>query len=145
MLVTGGLPDADGLVTLDACIMDHLGNAGAVTYLQHIKHPISVARKVMEETPHVMLSGQGALAFALEQGFKKENLLTEESRGAWERWSKEKKPFGETNFENHDTIGMLAIDQQGKYLRSLYHQRHGLQKTRPGRRFAYNRSRHVCG
>ena len=107
----GGLPDADGIVTLDACIMDHLGNAGAVTYLQHIKHPVSVARKVMEETPHVMLSGQGALEFALEQGFKKENLLTEESIQDWERWSREKKPFGETNFENHDTIGILAIDR----------------------------------
>ncbi len=109
----GGLPDANGIVTLDACIMDHLGNAGSVTYLQHIKHPVSVARKVMEETPHVMLSGAGALTFALEQGFKKENLLTDESRQAWEKWSKEKKPFGETNFENHDTIGILAIDQQG--------------------------------
>ena len=107
----GGLPDADGIVTLDACIMDHLGNAGAVTYLQHIKHPVSVARKVMEETPHVMLSGQGALEFALEQGFKKENLLTEESIKDWKRWSQEKQPFGETNFENHDTIGILAIDR----------------------------------
>jgi len=109
----GGLPDANGIVTLDACIMDHLGNAGSVACLQHIKHPVSVARKVMEETPHVMLSGQGALDFALEQGFKKENLLTEESKKAWEQWSKEKKPFGETNFENHDTIGILAIDQAG--------------------------------
>lgn len=109
----GGLPDASGIVTLDACIMDHLGNAGSVTYLQHIKHPVSVARKVMEATPHVMLSGQGALDFALELGFKKENLLTEASRKAWEQWSREKKPFGETNFENHDTIGILAIDQAG--------------------------------
>jgi N4-(beta-N-acetylglucosaminyl)-L-asparaginase len=72
-----------------------------------------VARKVMEETPHVMLSGQGALDFALEQGYEKENLLTEESKRTWEQWSKEKKPFGETNFENHDTIGILAIDQAG--------------------------------
>ena len=110
----GGLPDANGVVTLDACIMDHLGNAGSVTYLQHIKHPISVARKVMEETPHVMLSGQGALDFALEQGFEKEDLLTEGSKKAWELWLKEKKPFGETNFENHDTIGMLAIDHNKK-------------------------------
>ena len=109
----GGLPDANGIVTLDACIMDHLGNAGSVTYLQHIKHPISVARKVMEETPHVMLSGQGALDFALEQGFKKEELLTEASKRDWKQWSKDKKDFGETNFENHDTIGILAIDKQG--------------------------------
>lgn len=109
----GGLPDESGVVTLDACIMDHQGNAGSVTFLQHIMHPISVARKVMEETPHVMLSGQGALDFALEQGFRKEKLLTEDSKKAWEAWSKQKKPFGETNFENHDTIGILAIDKQG--------------------------------
>lgn len=108
----GGLPDETGVVTLDACIMDHLGNAGSVTFLQHIKHPISVARKVMEKTPHVMLSGQGALDFALEQGFKKEELLTESSKKAWKSWLKERKPFGETNFENHDTIGILAIDDQ---------------------------------
>ena len=109
----GGLPDANGIVTLDACIMDHLGNAGSVTYLQNIKHPISVARKVMEETPHVMLSGQGALDFALEQGFQEENLLTDSSKKDWQQWAKEKKPFGETNFENHDTIGILAIDENG--------------------------------
>ncbi len=109
----GGLPDRDGKVTLDACIMDHQGNAGAVTFLQHIKHPISVARKVMEETPHVMLSGTGALEFALEQGFRKENLLTDTSKQHWQDWLKDQKPFGETNFENHDTIGILALDQQG--------------------------------
>lgn len=70
----GGLPDRDGIVTLDASIMDHLGNCGAVLALEQIKHPISVARLVMEKTPHVMLAGDGALQFALEQGFKKENL-----------------------------------------------------------------------
>jgi N4-(beta-N-acetylglucosaminyl)-L-asparaginase len=72
----GGLPDRDGRVTLDACIMDELGNCGSVAALEHILHPISVARLVMEKTPHVMLVGAGALQFALEQGFKKENLLT---------------------------------------------------------------------
>ena len=70
----GGYPDRDGNVTLDACIMDETGNCGSVSFLQHIVHPISVARKVMENTPHVMLSGEGALKFALAQGFKKENL-----------------------------------------------------------------------
>ena len=79
----GGLPDRDGKVTLDACIMDANGNAGSVTFLQGIKHPVSVARKVMEKTPHVMLSGEGALQFALEQGFEVENLLTEAARKAW--------------------------------------------------------------
>ena len=72
----GGLHDRDGRVTLDACIMDDLGNCGSVAALEHIMHPISVARLVMEKTPHVMLVGSGALQFALEQGFKKENLLT---------------------------------------------------------------------
>ncbi len=109
----GGLPDGNGNVTLDACIMDHAGNAGSVTYLQGIKHPISVARKVMEETPHVMLSGQGALEFALEHGFTEENLLTDKSEKLWKEWLKDKKPFGETNYENHDTIGILALDSSG--------------------------------
>ena len=109
----GGLPDRDGQVTLDACIMDETGNCGAVSYLQHIKNPISVARKVMDETPHVMLSGQGALDFAIEQGFKKENLLTKEAEKRWKEWLKESKYQPIVNIENHDTIGMLAIDEKG--------------------------------
>lgn len=109
----GGLPDRDGHVTLDACIMDHTGNCGAVSYLQHIKNPISVARKVMEETPHVMLSGKGALDFALEKGFEKENLLTEKAENLWKDWlvTSQYKPI--VNIENHDTIGLLAIDKKG--------------------------------
>jgi N4-(beta-N-acetylglucosaminyl)-L-asparaginase len=105
----GGLPDRDGIVTLDACIMDEFGKAGSVTFLQHIKHPISVARKVLEESPHVMISGEGALQFALSQGFEKENLLTDEARKAWEEWVKDNnyRPI------NHDTIGILAIDDNG--------------------------------
>ena len=107
----GGFPDRDGMVTLDACIMDEKGNAGSVTFLQHIMHPISVARKVMEKTPHVMLSGDGALQFALAEGFKKENLLTETARLAWEDWKKKNNyiPVGE---KNHDTIGILALDEK---------------------------------
>ena len=109
----GGLPDRDGHVTLDACIMDHTGNCGAVSYLQHIKNPISVARKVMEETPHVMLSGKGALDFALEKGFKMENLLTEKAENLWKEWlvTSQYRPI--VNIENHDTIGLLAIDEKG--------------------------------
>ena len=109
----GGLPDRDGHVTLDACIMDHTGNCGAVSYLQHIKNPISVARKIMEETPHVMLSGKGALDFALEKGFEKENLLTEKAENLWKDWlvTSQYKPI--VNIENHDTIGLLAIDKKG--------------------------------
>jgi len=106
----GGLPDRDGRVTLDACIMDEFANCGSVACLEHIVHPISVARKVMEKTPHVMLAGDGALQFALENGFKKENLLTKESEKAWKEWLKkaEYKPIA--NIENHDTIGMIALD-----------------------------------
>lgn len=109
----GGLPDRDGYVTLDACIMDHLSNCGAVAYLQHIENPISVARKVMEDTPHVMLAGDGALEFALEKGFKKTNLLTEKSKEAWEKWLTESHYKPIINSENHDTIGMLALDEAG--------------------------------
>lgn len=109
----GGLPDRDGNVTLDACIMSKDGDCGSVSFLKHIKHPISVARKVMEETPHVMLSGAGALQFALEQGFKKENILTEKARKAWEKWKKKSKYQPIINSENHDTIGMLALDKAG--------------------------------
>lgn len=109
----GGLPDRDGNVTLDACIMDHQGNAGSVCFLQNIKHPVAVARKVMEETPHVMLVGEGAKRFALAQGFAEENLLTESSKKAWEKWliSASYNPI--INVENHDTIGLICQDAQG--------------------------------
>ncbi|MEO7175892.1 MAG: isoaspartyl peptidase/L-asparaginase, partial [Saprospiraceae bacterium] len=110
----GGFPDRDGHVTLDACIMDENGNAGSVTYLENIMHPASVARKVMELTPHVMLSGKGALNFALQQGFEKQNLLTDESRAAWEAWKIKAQYEPIINIENHDTIGILALDQEGR-------------------------------
>lgn len=109
----GGLPDRDGRVTLDACIMDENGNIGSVACLEHIVHPVSVARKVMEKTPHVMLVGDGALQFALANGFKKEKLLTKESEQAWKEWLKEKKYKPIANIENHDTIGILALDANG--------------------------------
>lgn len=109
----GGLPDRDGHVTLDACIMDEKGNAGAVCFLENIMHPISVARKVMEETPHVLLAGDGALQFALSQGFKKEDLLTEKSKAAWNKWLVKSKYEPIINIENHDTISQIAIDKEG--------------------------------
>ena len=109
----GGLPDRDGNVTLDACIMDKNGNCGAVVYLQNVKHAVSVARKVMEDTPHVMLAGDGAKQFAISKGFKTENLLTEASKKAWEEWKVESEYKPIINIENHDTIGMLAIDRNG--------------------------------
>ncbi len=106
----GGAPDRDGKVTLDACIMDEKSNCGAVLCLEHIVHPISVARMVMEKTPHVMLAGDGALQFALANGFKKEKLLTPESEKAWKEWLKTAKYKPVANIENHDTIGMVALD-----------------------------------
>jgi N4-(beta-N-acetylglucosaminyl)-L-asparaginase len=109
----GGLPDRDGNVTLDACIMNKEGNYGAVVCMQNIMHPISVARKVMENTPHVILAGKGAEAFAVSEGFKREDLLTEASKKAWEEWKKTSKYKPIINIENHDTIGMLAIDKNG--------------------------------
>src|ERR1700759_506723 len=118
-----GYPDRDGHVTLDACIMDENGNCGSVAAMENIAHPISVARAVMEKTPHVMLVGDGATQFAVEQGFKKEKLLTPESEKAWKEWLKTAKYAPVMNIENeqhmpgskynHDTIGMLAIDAQG--------------------------------
>lgn len=109
----GGRPDRDGRVTLDACIMDELANIGSVACLEFIKHPISVARAVMEKTPHVMLVGDGALQFALSQGFKKENLLVEESEKEWKEWLKKSEYKPVANIENHDTIGMIALDDSG--------------------------------
>jgi N4-(beta-N-acetylglucosaminyl)-L-asparaginase len=127
----GGLPDRDGKVTLDACIMDEFYNCGSVMALEYIMHPISVARMVMEKTPHIILAGDGALQFALANGFKKENLLTASSEKAWREWLKTAKYEPVKNIENqlydktkdpmpgginnHDTIGMLAIDAAGNF------------------------------
>lgn len=109
----GGRPDRDGRVTLDACIMDEFSNIGSVACLEFIKHPIAVARAVMEKTPHVMLVGDGALQFALEQGFPKENLLVPDSEKEWKEWLKSSQYKPIVNIENHDTIGMIAMDSNG--------------------------------
>jgi N4-(beta-N-acetylglucosaminyl)-L-asparaginase len=125
-----GYPDRDGHVTLDSSIMDEHGNCGAVAAIEHIAHPISVARLVMERTPHVLLVGEGATQFAVEQGFPREELLTPESEAAWRDWLKTAKYQPAANSEvrtygheaglgqpggknNHDTIGMLALDAAG--------------------------------
>ena len=109
----GGAPDRKGNVTLDACVMDHTGNCGAVVCVSTTSHAAALARKVMEDTPHVMLAGAGAEEFAALEGFEKEDLLTETAKKAWLEWKKspEYKPI--INIENHDTIGMLAIDKKG--------------------------------
>ncbi|MEP6683625.1 MAG: N(4)-(beta-N-acetylglucosaminyl)-L-asparaginase [Parafilimonas sp.] len=125
----GGLPDRDGHVTLDACIMDENYNCGSVMCLENIVHAISVARLVMEKTPHIVLAGEGAFQFAMANGFKKENLLTPESEKAWKEWLKTSNYKPEMNIENrlydkktdpmpggkdnHDTIGMMAMDANG--------------------------------
>lgn len=109
-----GMPDREGLVTLDACIMDEKGNAGSVCFVQGIEHPVSLARLVMDKTPHVMLVGAGAELFAQSQGMvKNKSVLTDVSRKAWQDWLKEKNYKPVINIENHDTIGLLAMDQKG--------------------------------
>jgi N4-(beta-N-acetylglucosaminyl)-L-asparaginase len=110
----GGLPDRDGHVTLDACIMDESLNCGSVAFIENIMHPISVARLVMEKTPHIMLAGDGAYQFAIEQGFKKENLLTPESEKDWKEWVKDSGYKPKDVDTNHDTIGMIALDSSGR-------------------------------
>jgi N4-(beta-N-acetylglucosaminyl)-L-asparaginase len=123
----GGYPDRDGHVTLDASIMDAEANCGGVACLEDIEHAVSVARKVMEKTPHVLLVGEGALQFALAQGFRKQNLLTPAADKAWKAWLKTSKYQPAINSEvgtygrdvpidknNHDTIGILALDANGR-------------------------------
>lgn len=130
----GGYPDRDGFVTLDACIMDHHANCGAVAGLEQIKHPVSVARKVMENTPHVLLVGNGAQQFALENGFTKEpQILSEEAKKAYKEWLKKSEYNPEINIENkkqngpfapaffddgspnHDTMGLIAMDTHNNF------------------------------
>jgi len=131
----GAWPDRDGFVTLDASIMDENGNCGSVAFIERIKHPISVARRVMEKTPHVMLVGVGAQQFAVEQGFPLESgELSGDAKKAYEEWLKKSEYKPVINIENskkggggnafaplklptggfnHDTIGMVALDAQG--------------------------------
>lgn len=111
-----GRPDRDGHVTLDACIMDHDSRCGAVAFLEDIQHPIDVARAIMDRTPHVMLVGEGAQQWALENGFNKVDFdvpipVVQKEYEAWRVTSEYKTGV---NVENHDTIGMLALDAQGR-------------------------------
>lgn len=129
----GANPDRDGFVTLDACIMDEFSNCGSVAFLERIKHPVAVARRVMERTPHVMLVGSGAQQFAIAEGFPlEEQKLSPEAQKNYDNWLKKSEykppainienrqghgpfaPFKLDNGEwNHDTIGMLALDTNG--------------------------------
>lgn len=109
----GGRPDRDGKVTLDACCMDHLGNIGSVAAVENIVHVSSLARAVMEKTPHVMLVSDGALQFARELGFPEENLLVKQSEEEWIDWKKKSEYKPVVNIENHDTIGQISLDRMG--------------------------------
>ncbi len=122
----GGMPDRDGRVTLDACVMDWAGGIGAVAALEDVVHAVSVARAVMEKTPHWRLVGTGAREFAVAQGFPTQSLLTPEAEAAWRRWLETSEYAPRPNSENggwasmpggennHDTIGLLALDQAGR-------------------------------
>ena len=112
----GGRPDRDGHVTLDACIMDEQSRCGSVAFLEGIAHPISVARAVMEKTQHVMLVGEGARKFAIEQGFETAKTPLPEVKKEWKKWREENKDLfikPRINHENHDTIGLIAMDKNG--------------------------------
>ena len=107
----GGYPNAEGEVEVDAAVVDGctLGY-GAVAGLRNIATPTAVARRVMEKTDHVLLVGNGALKFARAQGFEECSMLTEQGREAWEKWKRERTG---PPADAHDTIGMIALDQQG--------------------------------
>lgn len=116
-----GYPDRDGHVTLDAILMDDRGNVGAVAALEDFMHPISVARRVMEKTPHTFLVGEGARQFAIFEGFERTKLLTPEAEAAWREWLKTAKYKPIANSENvrgsaldHDTIGIVACGPDGR-------------------------------
>ncbi len=112
----GGRPDRDGHVTLDACIMDHDSRCGAVAFLEEIIHPIDVARAIMDKTPHVMLVGKGAQQWALENGFTKASFQVPVPpvQKDYEEWRIKSEYKTGVNVENHDTIGMLALDANGR-------------------------------
>lgn len=110
-----GLPDREGVVTLDASIMKGDGSCGSVSFVRQVKHPITLARKVMEKTPHVMLSGEGARIFAVSEGMPmEEEKLSPRAQEAYAEWklNADYKPV--INVENHDTIGMIGLDARGK-------------------------------
>ena len=109
----GGAPNREGVVTLDAAVMDHHGNCGSVLGVEKVVNVSSLARDVMEKTPHVILSGKGAQNFALRNGYKLKSLLTDDSKKKWVDWKKKSVYSPKTNVDNHDTIGILCLDKKG--------------------------------
>ena len=115
----GGAPNASGIVQLDACIMDGESHkAGSVAALENFPHPISVARRVMEKTKHVLLVGAGAAEFATEQGFETKDLLTETQKRKWQDWKAQQAKShgtkgGNATPPNHDTIALVGMDANG--------------------------------
>ena len=107
----GGAPDRTGIVTLDACVMNHLGDCGSVVAVENIVNVARLAKDVMEKTPHVMLAGKGAEDFAISKGYKQTDLLTEKSKEDWKKWLEREEYRPIINIENHDTIGMLCLDK----------------------------------
>ena len=110
-----GLPDREGITTLDASIMLGDGSCGSVAFVRQVKHPISLARAVMEKTPHVMLAGEGARQFAIAQGFPMEKeKLSPKAQVEYDKWKVTSQYKPVINIENHDTIGMIGLDASGK-------------------------------
>lgn len=110
----GAYPDRDGIITLDASIMGPNGDCGSVAAVEGILHPITLARIVMERTPHVMIVGQGAQDLAVAEGMDVVELATDISRAEYEKWKEENPGYlPPINVENHDTIGLLALDKNG--------------------------------
>jgi N4-(beta-N-acetylglucosaminyl)-L-asparaginase len=109
----GGRPDRDGFVTLDACLQDHDGRAGAVAFVQGFENPIRIARAVMDRTPHVLLVGAGAERWALENGFTKREVVIDAVQEEWREWLSTSRYKPEANIENHDTIGMIGMSEDG--------------------------------
>jgi len=116
----GGAPDREGTVTLDAAVMDYKGDCGSVLGVEKVVNVSSLARDVMEKTPHVILSGKGAQNFALQNGYKLKSLLTNESKKNWMEWKKKQVYNPKTNVENHDTIGILCLVIDINYVRAIF-------------------------
>ena len=107
----GGKPNAAGVVQLDACIMFGPGHkGGSVGGLEGIRHPISVARRVMEKTKHVMLVGEGARMFAIEEGLES---IPVDTRERYEKWKKERAKTSTQKSNSHDTIALLVVGADG--------------------------------